>query len=177
MADWVSPISMIGLSAGLGKAYLWKKQYEKAIAELEKAIALSPNDADQLVGLGYILDFAGRPEKAIGLVKKAMRLNPMYPVYYLWELGHAYFLTGRYQEAIETLKRALDRNSDFMPAHVYLAASYIEIGEEQAARAEAAEVGRLTPHTSLEAMRQRTPYQDQAVIEHLFDSLRKAGLK
>ncbi|NIP52997.1 MAG: tetratricopeptide repeat protein, partial [Gammaproteobacteria bacterium] len=89
----------------LGKVYLWKKQYEKAITELEKAIALSPNYADHLVGLGYILNFAGRPKESIGLVKKAMRLNPIYPAFYLWELGHAYFLTGRYEEAIETLNR------------------------------------------------------------------------
>jgi len=161
----------------LGKVYLWKKQHEKAIAELKKAIALSPNNADNLVGLGYILNFAGRPEEAIGLVKKAMRLNPMYPVYYLWELGHAYFLTGRYVEAIETLKRVLDRNSNFMPAHVFLAASYNEIGREEEARAEVEEIVRVNPQASLEALRQRLPYKNQAVLEHLHDSLRKAGLK
>ena len=162
----------------LGKVYLWKKQHEKAIAELKKATALSPNDADQLVGLGYILNWAGRPEEAIGLVKKAMRLNPMYPAYYLWELGHAYFLTGRYEEAIETLKRVLDRNRYFLPAHFYLAASYSEIGREEEARAEVVEIERLkSPQDSLEARRQRLPYKDQAVLERLFDSLRKAGLK
>ena len=161
----------------LGKVYLWKKQYEKAIAELEKAIALSPNYADHLAGLGYILNFSGRPEEAIGLVKNAMRLNPMYPAYYLWELGHSYFLTGRYEEAIETLKRVLDRNSDFMPAHVFLAASYSEIGREEEARAEAAEIERLSPWTSLEAGTQRLPYKNKAILKRLFDSLRKAGLK
>jgi adenylate cyclase len=161
----------------LGKVYLWKKQHEKAIAELKKAIAFSPNDADQLVGLGYILNFTGRPEDALGLVKKAMRLNPMYPAYYLWELGHSYFLTGRYEEAIETLNKVLDRNSDFMPAHAYLAASYSEIRREEEARAEVAEIKRLSPQISLEAMRQRLPYKDQAGMERLFDRMRKAGLK
>ncbi len=161
----------------LGKVYLWKKQYETAIAELKKAIALSPNYADQLVGLGYILNFAGRPEEAIGLVKKAMRLNPMYPAYYLWELGHTYFLTGRYEEAIEALKRLLDRNSDFMPAHVFLAASYSEIGREEEARAEVVEIERMFPQVFLEALRQRLPYKDQAVSARLIDSLRKAGLR
>jgi len=29
------------------------------------------------------LAFAGRPEEAIGLIEKAMRLNPHYPVSYL----------------------------------------------------------------------------------------------
>ncbi len=161
----------------LGKVYLWKKQYEKAIAELEKAIALSPNYADHLAGLGYILNFSGRSGEAIGLVKSAMRFNPMYPAYYLWELGHSYFLTGRYEEAIETLKRVLDRNSEFMPAHVFLAASYSEIGREEEARVEAAEIERLSPWTSLEAGRQRLPYKNKAILERLFDSLRKAGLK
>ena len=161
----------------LGKVYSRKKQHEKAIAELKKAIALSPNDAELLTGLGYILNYAGKPEEAIGLVKKAMRLNPMYPAYYLWELGHAYFITGRYEEAIETLKRVLGRNSDFMPAHLLLAASYSEIGREEEARAEVAEIERLNPQATLEALRPRLSYKDQAVSERLFDSLRKAGLK
>ena len=71
----------------LGEIYLWKKHYEKAVAEQEKAIALSPNDADLISGLGGILNWAGRPEEAIELVKKAMRLNPMYQTEYLWNLG------------------------------------------------------------------------------------------
>jgi adenylate cyclase len=164
----------------LGNVYLWKKQHEQAIAELEEAIALSPNSADGLAVLGDILNWAGRPEETIGLVQKAMRLNPKYPSWYLWSLGHAYFLTGRYEEAIETLKRVLDRNPYFaLPAHVYLAASYSELGRQEEARAEAAEVERLRlgSQTSAEAVKQKLPYKDQAVLERLFDSLRKAGLK
>jgi adenylate cyclase len=106
-----------------------------------------------------------------------MRLNPMYPVWYLWNLGHGYFLTGRYEEAIKTLKRILDRNPNFLPAHVFLAASYSELGRHEEARAEAAEVMKLSPQTSTEAWRQRIPYKDQAVLERLFDGLRKAGVK
>jgi adenylate cyclase len=161
----------------LGMVYLWKKQHEQAIEELENAIALSPNDADGLAILGDLLNWDGRPEKAIGLVKKAMRLNPMYPVWYLWNLGHTHFLMGRYEEAIETLKRARERNPNFLPAHVYLAASYSEQGRQKEARAEAAEVEKLNPQTSMETWRQKLPYKDQAVLERLFDSLREAGLK
>lgn len=84
---------------------------------------------------------------------------------------------GRYEEAIEALKRVRDRNPNFMPAHVYLAASYSERGRQKEARAEAAEVEKLNPQTSMDAWKQRLPYKDQAVLERLFDSLRKAGLK
>jgi tetratricopeptide (TPR) repeat protein len=161
----------------LGCVYLWKKQHKQAIDELERAIALDPNNADGYDSLGDILSWAGRPKEAIEQTKKAMRLNPMYPVWYLWSLGHVYYLMGRYEEAIETLKRVRDRNPDFLRAHVYLAASYSERGRQREARAEAAEVERISPKTSAEAWRQRLPYKDQVVLDRLLDSLRKAGLK
>jgi adenylate cyclase len=163
--------------AVLAEVYLWKKQHDKAIAQQEMTIALSPNDADWIAGLGGILTWAGRPEETIGLVKKAMRLNPMYPTEYLWNLGHAYYLTGRYEEAIETLGRARYREPDWLPLHVYLAASYIEVGQVDEARAAVSAYKRLDPKTPIEAWRQRLPYKNQAVIEGLFDSLQKAGLK
>jgi TolB-like protein/class 3 adenylate cyclase len=161
----------------LGKVHLWKRQHDLAIAELEKTLSLNPNYADGLTGLGEALYFAGRPEEAIGLVKKAMRLNPKYPVWYLLNLGHAYFLTGRYEEAITTLKRVINRNPNFWPAYIYLAASYVELGQEEKSRIEASELLRINPNFSLEAGRKRLPYKDKAVLEHLFDILRKTGLK
>ena len=106
-----------------------------------------------------------------------MRLNPIYPAFYLWELGHAYFLTGRYEEAVETLNRILDRNLDFMPAHFLLAASFSQLEREEDARAEVAEIEKLSPQVSLVGLRQRLPYKDQEVLERLYDSMRKAGLK
>jgi adenylate cyclase len=163
--------------AMLAEVYLKKMEHEKAIDEQKKAIALSPNDADGIADLGGILTWTGRPEETIGLVMKAMRLNPMYQSEYLWNLGHAYYLMGRYQEAIEILKRACDRDPDYLPPHVYLAASYSNLGQEEEARAEASEYNRLSFQTPLEAWRPRLPYKNQAVLEHLFDSMRKAGLK
>ena len=161
----------------LGEVYLWKKQHEKAIAAQKKAISLSPNDADGIAGLGGILTWAGRPEEAIELVKKAMRLNPMYPLEYLWNLGHAYYLTRRYEEAIETFTRAIDRSPDWMPVHAYLAATYSELERMEEAHAEAAEFNRLSPQTSIEEFKHRVPYKDQAVSERAYNSWRKAGMK
>ncbi len=106
-----------------------------------------------------------------------MRLNPRYPIWYLWALGHAYFLTGQHDAAIKTFKKILNRNLNFMPAHAYLASIYIEQGRDEEARTEAAEIIRLSPQISLEDWKQRLPYKDQSVLERLIGSLRKAGLK
>jgi len=143
---------------------------------LEKSIALNPNYDHAIAGLGDILIFAGRPEEAIGLVKRAMRLNPIHPVQYLFSLGHAYFLTGQYEEAIATLRRALNRSPNFLPIHVYLAAIYIELGREEEAHAAAAEVLRLDPKFSVERFAKNLPYKDQTELERIFDAMREMGL-
>jgi adenylate cyclase len=169
--------SLAQAHATLGSAYLWKKQYDQAIAEEERAIALDSNFADAYMRLGNILTFAGRPEEAIGLIEKAMRLNPHYPPMYVFFLGGAYRSTGRYEEAIAAYKRALTRYPNLLPAHVNLAVSYSELGREEEARAEAAEVLKISPNFSLEGVRQMWPYKDPAVLERHLAALRKAGLK
>ena len=161
----------------MGVVYLWKKQYEQAIAAGERSISLDPNNADSYAVLGQILTFAGRPEEAIGVLEKAMRLNPRYPVYYSSNLGRAYRLAGRYEEAIAALKRGFIRNPDYLGLHGELAIIYSELGREEEARAEAAELLRINLNFSLEVVRQRLPFKDPAEVERYLASLRKAGLK
>ena len=160
----------------LGWIYLWRKQYEQAIAEAERAVALDPNYAEGLSFFGEILNFAGRPKEGTGLVKKAMRVNPHYPPVYLFILGHAYYLAGQYEEAIQTMKRCVTRDPDFLPAHRNLAVIYSELGRDEEARAAVAEVLRISPEASLGLWRQRMPYKDRAILERFIDGLRKAGL-
>src|SRR5262245_55361066 len=161
----------------LGRVFMWKKQHDQAIAEVERAIALDPNDADSYAWLGAILDFAGRPEEAIGLIEQAMRLNPHYSPFYVFVLGHSYYLMGRYEEAIAAYKKALTRNPNLLEAHFNLAVVYSELGREEEARAEAAEILRISPNFSLETWKQMIPYKDPAVVERQLAALRKAGLK
>jgi adenylate cyclase len=106
-----------------------------------------------------------------------MRLNPRYPAFYLYVLGHAFRLLGRIEEAIAIQKRALARSPDFLVAHVGLAVMYSELGREQDAQAEVAEILRIYPHFSLERWQQGIPFEDQAEVERAVAALRKAGLK
>ena len=169
--------SLAQAHATLGWVYLWKKQHDQAIAEAKRAIALDSNLADAYVQLGEILKFAGRPQEALGLIEKAMRLNPHYPASYLFLLGTEYRLMGRYEEAIAVLKKAITRNPDLLPAHINLAVVYSELGREEEARAESAEVLRINPKWSLEIWKQRQPYKDPAMLERVFTALYKVGLK
>ena len=161
----------------LGNIYLWKKQHEQAIAELDLAISLDPNNADWLAGLGGILVWTDRSEEAIGVIEKAMSLNPMFPPNYLWNLGHAFLLIERFDDAILTFKKAIRRNPDFWPSHILLAASYSAAGRMEEARAEAAETLRINPDFSLESWRLKCPFKNIEMLERRFSVLRRAGLK
>jgi tetratricopeptide (TPR) repeat protein len=54
-----------------------KQQYDQAIAEGERAIALDPNNADSYERQAAVLNFAGRPEDALRMVEQAMRRKPL----------------------------------------------------------------------------------------------------
>jgi adenylate cyclase len=161
----------------LSQAYLWKKQYEQANREAEQALVLNPSQWIIYTGLANTLSFLGRPEEALGLAEKAVRLNPRLPPGNLFQIGHTYYLAGRAEEAIVMLKKSLNGSPADLDAHLYLAAVYSELDRDTEAQVEAAEVLRINPKWSLEVWKQRVPYKDPAMLERVFTALRKAGLE
>ena len=154
-----------------------RREHGKAIAAAERAIALNPNGADAYSNLGYILSLSDRSDEAIEFFEKAIRLNPIPPSYYLQQLGIAYRSLGRYEEAIEAYKKALQRSPTDLFAHIGLAATYVLLGREEEGRAEAAEVLRIDPKFSLEYFEKTLPIKNKADTKSFIDALRKAGLK
>jgi len=160
----------------LGYVYLWQKQYEPALAEMERAIALDPSDAGGYASLAEALSRVGRSEEAVGMAEQALRRKHYVVDGHLNSVGVAYYLVGRPEEAIAPLKH-LTRYPNVLGAHLTLAAVYSELGREAEARAEAAEVLRINPQFSLEVHKQREPIKDPAMLERQLAALRKAGLK
>jgi adenylate cyclase len=165
--------------ATLGETYVWLKEHDKAISEAEKAVSLDPNSAYAYFVLGSVLTWAGRPQEAIPFFKKSLRLSPI-PIDSgtLNRLGHAYRQLGQYEEAVASLKKALQLyGADHLVAHLVLASTYAQMGREKEARAEAAEVMRIDPKFSVESYARRVPFKDQKAIDDYVSALRKAGLK
>ncbi len=161
----------------LAGVYLCQRQYELAIAEMERAIALDPNSATLYAVLAEMLGWMGRPEESLERVEQALRRKPTVVDDHLASIGAAYNLAGKPEEAIAPLKQFTTRYPNILGSHLGLAAAYSKLGKEAEARAEAAEVLRLNPNYSLEVARQRFPLKDQARLEHELAILRKAGLK
>jgi len=153
----------------------WAKRWDEAVSEGERAVALDPNSADAQSMLARALDFAGRYQDALAPAQKAWRLDPEYYLSF-HTLGTIQYRIENHGEALAMLKAALARYPEFMPSHMILAATYVEIAKIDAARAEIRELLRLSPSTTIARLRERLPYRDSAGRDRMLDAFAKAGL-
>jgi tetratricopeptide (TPR) repeat protein len=138
---------------------------------------LDPNSYGVLYNSGSAFAHSGRPEDAIPLLHKGLRLNPFAPSYYFVVSSVAYRMVGRFDEAQEQAKRAVERNPKNLLAHLAHAAGSILTGREREARAAAAEVLKINPAFSVDQFGRGLPYKDKSFVDQSMDAWRKAGLK
>jgi adenylate cyclase len=161
--------------AVLGWVAVMRNRPDEAIADCERAIELDANNLLAYLALSNVSGMAGKHEAQLTYALRAMRLDPRHPETYLLDVGVAYNYMGRYREAADAL-RATEAKDPW--THAELIYSYTELGREQDAKAEAAEVLRLAPKFSLEVVRKRIPGDWDAPPKRRFlDDLSKAGLK
>jgi adenylate cyclase len=165
-----------GAHSLLAGYYNVSRQYDKAIIEAERAMALNPNAADAPMIMGSILGNLGRWEESALYAEKSIRLNPFPGAYVYFILGRAYFMTGQYDESIAICKKALKVSPNFLAAHLYLAASYSSLDRNVDAIAAAKEVIRINPKFTIESYAKRLLYKNKADIDREVNALRKAGL-
>jgi TolB-like protein/Tfp pilus assembly protein PilF len=157
-------------------SYTSTRQYDLGITAAERALAFDPNLAEGYNNLAFALSSSGKPAEGVVAAHEAMRLDPSNRDFYSGIEGRAYVLMGRYEEAIPPLKAVLARHSNIIPAHLMLIACYVELGRNEEARAEAAEVMRINPQFSL-AVQKQTSVIEQPFRDRIYTDIAKAGLK
>jgi adenylate cyclase len=157
--------------------YSIKGEHEKAIAEGEQAVAFVPNGWVALGNLATSLTYAGRPSEAIPVFQKAIRLNPLSPVFYHNNLAEALRMTGRFEESVSAYKKAIQLAPDNYFFHSGLVVTYSMMGRDEEAHSEAAEVLRLNPKFSVDSWAKTSRFKDQSETDKIVTAWRKAGLK
>ena len=157
--------------------YLMKKQYDNALVEGEQAVTMCPNCSENMILLGHILRYMGRPKEAIAVLERAVRLDPFPPVMAYHNLATSYLFAGMLNEALVTYKRALRIEPDNLPANIGLAVTYSSLDKIQEARRVGAVILKTNPKFSVEAFAKNLPYKNQTYNHLLIEGLRKAGVK
>jgi len=160
-----------------GHVYLWTKQHDKGIAQIQKAIELGPNTAEWLAALGEQLTWAGNPLDGIHYFEQAMLLDPQYPVWYLWNLGHAHYWAGQYDTAVDVFRRALVKDPYFWPSRAFLALAYDAMGQPDKAAFEIQEALKIARNQSLLSWEDRLPYKDPERAIQIVGRLKELGFR
>jgi adenylate cyclase len=162
----------------LGFYNLLLGKHDEAIAAGERSVAFSPNHADNTANLGCSYVMSGRPADAVACMRKAMRLSPVYPVWYLNVLGFAHYLLDQHDEADAVLTLALQRDPAYYDCRLMLMAAHHARGRGGDGRREAAEVRRHNPSLRLKDMEGRlSVLKDRALVSRFIGILRELGLE
>jgi tetratricopeptide (TPR) repeat protein len=103
-----------------------------------------------------------------------MELNPYYTYEYPYNLGRAQYLAGNYQDAIENLNKAIEKNETVPSPRVYLIASYVKQGLIDDAEWEVDQLQIHSPEITISHLK-RVSKQKKTLMDELASDLRKAG--
>jgi tetratricopeptide (TPR) repeat protein len=120
----------------LGNAYFGRQNYQPAIAEFKRAIAINPDYSPAYNSLGYAYRPVANYADAEVAFKKYIQLVPNDPNPYD-SYAELLMKTGRFDESIVQYRKALSIDPHFGSSHLGIAANEMYQGHTDAAIAEA----------------------------------------
>jgi adenylate cyclase len=147
---------------------------DRAVEVLKRAVELNPSSALANWALGATMRMAGNYEEAIGWVEKAIRLSPHDEMMheFLFTIGSAHFLAGRYEQAVEFARRSLDVRADRPGNYRLLAAAYGLLGRTDEAARALGHLRRLAPGFHPDHLLNFLP---EEAVRRYVEGLRAAG--
>lgn len=136
----------------LGGFVLAMVEHDRATAfeAFEQALALSPSSSFTLFLGSVALGYAGEAERATDWAERALRISPFDRLNFLSYHGLAVsnFLRGRYEEAANAGRRAVQSSPGFSISHSLLVAPLAKLGRVEEAKTVAMRVLALQPSFS-----------------------------
>jgi len=171
----MDPKDPLGYQA-LGNLYRLIGQAERAIEMRRKAAELAPNDYLAIAGLATVLKDFGGEQEAVKLFERAMRLSPKHPWHVSYAYGVTLYLVGRKEEAVQSLKKAIDQNPTHVLPKAFLAAVYVDLGRLDEAKATANQVIQLNPSFTATRLIKSHTFHDPEKDAQFRNLMHRAGL-
>jgi adenylate cyclase len=163
--------------ARLGFIQAFQHRYVQAISNLEKAVALTPNDAEVYATFGQVLIFWGDPKRGAEMLEKAFSLETFPTAIWEWQMGHAHLLLRQYDDALTRFHQAVERAPNLIPALTYLACAYVELDRLDDAKKSIKTILEFAPAFNIaNAERLFAAYRNDEDRDRLLSAFRKIGL-
>ena len=149
-----------------------------ALAEAERALAISPNLADAHGALGAVLTFSGRPEEGLAALKSCIRLDPRAPflVFRLIQIAIALYFCREYAATVEAAQQVIRSFPDHFHPYGVLAAALGQMGQTAEAKEVLEKAVEIAPERFENLVRGRYRSLRPEDHAHMLDGLRKAGM-
>jgi tetratricopeptide (TPR) repeat protein len=158
----------------LARVHIFYQRHKQAEAEIERAIATNPNDAQALSGRGNILMWLGQTDAAIEVLEQAQRIDPEHNAIDRFALGLAYYLKRQYEAAIEQAEINIRKTATANFSRVLLAAAYAQLDRTEDVTRVVTEIRRLDPTFDPDTFGSK--FLSPTDLASLRDGIRKAGL-
>lgn len=156
----------------LGFACLYARDFDRSLANYERAVELNPNSPDLLADMADALIHVGRTAEGVAMIEQAKELNPLASDWYDWVLGIAALCDERYEEALDALKR-VGNSSSFLRCD--LAVTYMRLNRPDDARTIIRDLLADQPDFRI-GKSTLTPFKDPQMLQRFIADLRQAGL-
>jgi len=163
----------------LGRALQQRGEADGALAEIERALSMSPNLAIAHGHRGATLIFAGRPREGLTALETCIRLDPRDPylAVRLLHIACGLYFCREYEASIEASKRLIRSYPDFPMIYRWPAAALGQLGRTAEAKEALEKAVSRAPGAFDMYVRKRAPWFRPEDHAHLVEGLRKAGWK
>jgi adenylate cyclase len=167
-----------GAHSTLGRIHYLRREHADAILELEAALDLNPSLALAHYGIGAALVFSGHAPESVPHLEAAIRLSPHDPNMgsFLVRLADASFLMGRYDEAVQWARRALQQPNFQWSRYAVLLASLGELGRWDEAAVCHRDPLERRPDFSITFVRDTHLFANADDFDRYLEGLRHAGV-
>ncbi len=151
-------------------------QVDEAMDVMEQVEILRPT-CDVTFGLeGSLRRYMGQWEEAVDLLDVAMRLTGINKPWYPTVKACSLFIGKRLEQASEVAETVLEYQPHNLEALLVLTATQVELGMDRRAQATAELIRDRFPSVDVEAWLDRSPYQNNEIVERWKADLLSAGL-
>ncbi|RWK52760.1 adenylate/guanylate cyclase domain-containing protein [Mesorhizobium sp.] len=123
----------------------------RAKAEMDTALRLAPGSSEILTFYSGFAAHFGEPERGAHMVDQVIRLDPNYPMWTSNFFSNAYFMAGRYEDALKMLERITPNNYQKWN-WVVRSSSLAALGRTDEANASVVETLKQHPDLTVESM-------------------------
>jgi tetratricopeptide (TPR) repeat protein len=145
------PADLAHIEMHLGEIAMEREQYKEALSHYQHVIDHDPDAVDSWLDIAEVHKRLGNIEEAEMSYKRAIELDPENEDTY-YELSKMYVENNQPSKAIEAIEEGISNNPDSAVLNVYLASTYMDMGDYRQAEVFLQRAERIDPNLEVVKM-------------------------